>query len=168
MASGANRIHLFEALRNAASFGDGKPQVQTPVFFQVLEGAAGFSLRVVDKKGADLDADYRAFSGIEREILKAFGEVRWSWDAGRVWGEEEFDRSGILLHEHSHLVWMLARSGKVVDADMKPLVFHPDPARCSWWWIWTMPTGPRVISGCAMRTVPRRRWSSCGWLRSRI
>ncbi|VGO22556.1 DEAD/DEAH box helicase [Pontiella sulfatireligans] len=129
MASGANRIHLFEALRNAASFGDGKPQVQTPVFFQVLEGAAGFSLRVVDKKGADLDADYRAFSGIEREILKAFGEVRWSWDAGRVWGEEEFDRSGILLHEHSHLVWMLARSGKVVDADMKPLVFHPDPAR---------------------------------------
>jgi hypothetical protein len=124
----ADRENLFEALKNTASDRTHhKPKENQSVFFQIKEEDAGFVLEVVDKRGIALEADYRAFSGVDRDVLKAFNEVRWSWDATRIWDDSGFDGSGLLLHEHSHLMGLLARSGKVVDEHLKPLDFLSDP-----------------------------------------
>ena len=124
----ADRENLFEALKRSAPYhGGGKSNANPEVFFQIRETDAGFVLQVVDQKGTAVDTDYRVFHGVERDLLKAYDEVRWSWDATRLWDESGFDGTGILLHEHSHLIWLLARSGRVVDAELRPLNFHPEP-----------------------------------------
>ncbi|MDF7798720.1 SNF2-related protein [Pontiellaceae bacterium B1224] len=123
----ADRENLFEALkRSAPHHAGGKSGANSEIFFQIRETDAGFAFQVVDHKGAAVDADYRVFHGVERDLLKAYDEVRWSWDATRLWDETEFDGSGVLLHEHSHLIRLLERSGRVVDRELKPLNFHPN------------------------------------------
>jgi superfamily II DNA or RNA helicase len=124
----AERENLFEALKRTAPYRDsGKSRANPEMYFQIRETDAGFAFQVVDQKGVAVDPDYRVYHGVERDLLKAYDEVRWSWDATRLWDESGFDGSGVLLHEHSHLIWLLARSGRVVDAELKPLNFHPDP-----------------------------------------
>ena len=120
--------NLFEVLRNVSHGSDaGKSRSSQAFLFQLVDSISGYVLRVVDKKGAEVEVDYRGASGVDREILKVFYTIRWSWDATQIWDDSAADESGVLLHEQSHFIWMLARSGKVVDAELNRLEFHAEP-----------------------------------------
>ncbi len=113
--------------RSSSYGGEGNSTANPSVFFQIRETDAGFALQVIDEKGAEAEVDYRLFHGVERDLLKAYDEVRWSWDATRLWGDSELDGAGVLLHEHHHLMGLLAQSRRVVDAARKPLGFQSEP-----------------------------------------
>ena len=123
------QVKLFEALRRVPVQPQAAGAAPSEVLFQLLPGESGCLLRVIDRKGIETAADYRAFSGGERDFLKAYEEIRWAWDEARLWSEEGEAETGVLLHEHSHLVWLLSRCGNTVNARMEPLAFHETPMR---------------------------------------
>ena len=120
------RSHLFDALKRGAPLSSAQgAKSGVPVLFQLQEETGGFLLRLVDRKGAELgEIDYQAYSGTERELLKAFEEVRWSWDDAQIW--DDAGDSGVLLHEAPHLMRLLVRHGAAVNAALEPLTFHPE------------------------------------------
>lgn len=124
-------MNVFDALRRSpeGATGGKRPSKEREIFFQLAEGANGFLLQVVDKKGKPADVDYRAYGGAERELLKAYDDLRWSWDEASLWDEDgDGDPGpGVPLDRYGHLLWMLSRSERVVDEQFSPLSFSPDP-----------------------------------------
>jgi SNF2 family DNA or RNA helicase len=120
---------LFDALRRASDWAPAgrKSRKGQEVFFQLVEGDDGFLLRVVDKRGEMAEVDYRAFGGAERELLKAYDELRWSWDEASLWDEDPAE--GVLLERYPHLLWMLERCEHVVDEQFTPVSFSQEPSR---------------------------------------
>ena len=123
------QVKLFEALRRAPVQTQAVGAAPNEVLFQLIPGESGCLLRVIDRKGVEAVVDYRAFSGVERDVLKAYEEIRWAWDESRLWSEEGEAETGVLLHEHSHLVWLLSRCKNTVNARMDPLTFNESPMR---------------------------------------
>jgi len=117
------RLGLFEALRSvegaAGTTRRGTPQ---ELFFQVKAKEEGCTLRVVNRQGAEVEADYRAFCGPQRELLKALESARAQRADKVIWDEED-EESGVQLAEHSHLLWLLARCDHVVDQKLQTLSF---------------------------------------------
>jgi hypothetical protein len=117
-----NRIGLFEALRSVeGAAGGGRRGVAPPIFFQVSADDDGCSLRVVNRQGGEVAADYRAYCGAQRELLKAIESAQAQDYAKIDW--ERGEEKGLPLAEHSHLLWLLARCDQVVDEKFQTISF---------------------------------------------
>lgn len=120
------RVSLFEALRSTDGLHGGVGRISArAVFFQLYMQDVDCFLRVVDGKGAEISVDYRAFSGVQRELLKAVETAQSNWDENLFWGEA--DNGGLLLADHAHLLWLLARCDNVVDGVFESVAFHEKP-----------------------------------------
>ncbi len=117
-----NRIGLFEALRSVeGAAGGGRRGVAPPIFFQLSADDDGCSLRVVNRQGGEVAADYRAYCGAQRELLKAIESAQAQDYAKIDW--ERGEEKGLPLAEHSHLLWLLARCERVVDEKFQTISF---------------------------------------------
>lgn len=94
-----------------------------PICFQISLDEHGAYLRVVNRKGEEVDADYRAYSGAERGLLKAMETVKErsgfviDWDKPASAGER------VYLAEHDFLLWQLRGMTNLVYEDMRPITF---------------------------------------------
>lgn len=117
---------LFTALRSRPSLSKQAPPAQAaPFYFQLMQRENGVCLRTVDLSGREIELDYQAFSGAPRELLKAYTEIRYGWEEAHLWAEVE-PEAGLLLHEHSQLVWILSRCDNAVNAALEPITFDEE------------------------------------------
>jgi superfamily II DNA or RNA helicase len=113
---------LFEALRSVEGVSGGARRGVAPqLFFQLKAQEEGCYLRVVDRQGVEVATDYRAYCGAQRELLKALDSARSRDDAKIEW--EKGEEQGVLLAEHSPLLWLLARCEQVVDEKFETISF---------------------------------------------
>ena len=118
-----NGSKLFSALRNNQTQNSSiKPSVLAQFYFQIICRDSAVFLKTVDLTGKIVELDYQAFSGAKRELLKAYSETLYSWESTDFWGESNED-DGILLYEHSQLMWILSRCDNVVDFALNPISF---------------------------------------------
>ncbi len=118
-----NGSKLFSALRNnQTQVTAPKNSVSSPFYFQLSWHDSIVTLKTVDLSGTPIELDYQAFSGPQRELLKAYSEVVYGWESVDFWGDSN-DDEGILLHDHSQLLWILSRCDNVVDAALSKISF---------------------------------------------
>ncbi len=116
------RIGLFEALRSVeGAAGGARRGIAPELFFQLSAEEEGCYLRVVNRQGGEVTADYRAYCGAQRELLKALAAAQSRDDEKIEW--ERGEAKGVLLAEHSHLLWLLARCEQVVNENSESLSF---------------------------------------------
>ncbi len=121
------RTNLFEALRCRPGVrGDTKRVSAKQIYFQLVILEGDCFLRVVDWQGFETETDYRIFSGVQRELLKTIESAQIQWNESLVWDSET--KVGLTLHEHSHLIWLLARCGNVVNEAFDPISFIEEQA----------------------------------------
>jgi superfamily II DNA or RNA helicase len=119
------KISLFDALRCPVDkMGKAKRGKAAQLFFQIKATEQGCFLKVVDRQGHEVEADYCVAWGAQRELLKALEAVRTLTDGTVAWEKDE--EQGVPLAEHSHLLWLLARCEGVVDGAMEPLAFSEE------------------------------------------
>ncbi|MFC1467630.1 DEAD/DEAH box helicase [Verrucomicrobiota bacterium] len=117
---------LFATLRNQSAQPKQTPQAQAaPFYFQLMQRESGVCLRTIDLAGHEIELDYQAFSGAQRELLKAYAEIRYGWEEAHLWAEVDAE-AGLLIHEHSQLVWVLSRCDNVVNAAREPITFNEE------------------------------------------
>jgi superfamily II DNA or RNA helicase len=110
---------LFEALRGTRSpLRTAAAPATQDVYFMISCSEGDAHVDVVNKKGKNLDCSYEFSYGAVREALKAMAILKERNTARFHWsGSSE----RLLLAENDHLIALLARTGKLVNAKMRPI-----------------------------------------------
>jgi superfamily II DNA or RNA helicase len=117
--------HFFEHFRRQRSF-DNKARSHPNVFFQIDFDDHGAYLTVVDAKGRPIEANYLAYSGAVRNVLRAIEQIQEKNSFVIDW---EKPPEQIYLADHDHLLTSLRRSGNVIDKDRNALAFAEGEGR---------------------------------------
>jgi SNF2 family DNA or RNA helicase len=117
-------MNLFDQFRRKKLTAE---KVTTPVtdffFFLRYDEEKGFSIATTNEKGVPIEPDYRAFSGVKREILRQLSTIAEQDSFMIEWGSQE---STVWLAEHSHLLWQLRYCDNVINAQKKKVNFSEE------------------------------------------
>ncbi len=116
------KTNFFEHFRRQRTF-ETKSLSNPKIYFQINFDVYGAFLEVVDSKGKPVEANYLAYSGSARNLLRAIEQIKeknsfvidWEKSSGRIY-----------LAEYNFLVSILERTGLAVNQAMKPLSFKKD------------------------------------------
>jgi len=91
------------------------------------ERADGWWVQVVDNQGKPISPNYRAYSGRERDRVKAYQLACAEEEPTFHWGaESEISAPGVAIARQSDLLAALMRSDQLVDDQMRPLSADPE------------------------------------------
>jgi superfamily II DNA or RNA helicase len=91
-------------------------------FFMLSEEGEDWWLQAVDKKGNPVDPNYRAYSGRERDRIKAYQQACTEETIGFHWDTKaNLANDGIVIGRHANLLTTLLDSGQLVDKSLQPL-----------------------------------------------
>jgi SNF2 family DNA or RNA helicase len=113
---------LLRQLRRTTSY-DVAPKAAQAIFFQLCFDEIGAFIRVVNKKGEEVDADYRSYSGTDRTLLKTLATIQERSGFVIDWDKPAKAADHPYLAEHDFLVWQLRGLSNLLDADMRPVSF---------------------------------------------
>ncbi len=127
-ANKPTEVELFEALRRPGRAWLAAPTTATAgeVHFRISLAADGARVEAVDDKGKPWLAGYEYAHGVVRDVLKALAMVRERGATAFAWDKQA---EHVYLDEHDHLIPLLARTGKLVDQQLRPLTLDDQPAR---------------------------------------
>lgn len=113
-------LSLFDSLRRPA-FERTTMSYAGILFFMLGEGDDGWWLQAVDKAGNPVEPNYRAYSGRERDWVKAYQQAYAEEAPEFHWGAQENASGAVTIARQANLLIMLLDSGKLVDERMQPL-----------------------------------------------
>ncbi len=89
------------------------------VFFMICFDQRGLAyVKVVDKKGAEVQTDYRLYTDSLFNVLRAIDKAHEEMRGKITWGESE---ELVFLHEYRWVLYELMRSDHIVDEQMQPI-----------------------------------------------
>lgn len=94
------------------------------ICFQISFDEHGAYVRVVNRKGEEVDADYRAYSGTDRSLLKTLDTIKERNGFVIDWDKPTSAGNRVYLAEHDFLLWQLRGLPNLVDLDLHPIIFH--------------------------------------------
>ncbi len=110
---------IFEHFRRKRSL-ETKTKKQTKVFFQIGFEEHLSYLKVVDAKGEELEFNYLAYSGAERNLLRSIEQIQ---DKDSFVIDWDRPTNQLYLSEHDYLIEQLRLVNNVVDENMRALKF---------------------------------------------
>lgn len=110
---------IFDHFRRKKTF-DGKTRTHAKVYFQIGIDDYGAHLTIVDGKGKPIEANYLAYSGAVRNVLRSVEQIQ---DKNSFLIDWEKPKNAVYLSEHDYLIDQLRRAGNVVNVDQKMLTF---------------------------------------------
>ncbi len=114
---------LLHQLRRTPSTETALKAVQA-VCFQISFDEYGAYLRVVNRKGEEVEADYRAYSGTDRSLLKTLDTIKERNGFVIDWDKPTSIGDRVYLAENDFLLWQLRGLPNLVDIDLRPIAFH--------------------------------------------
>lgn len=115
---------VFSALRRP-SFESSGGDYTGELFYVLSEFSEGWRLLATDRHGIAVDPDYRAYTGRERDQVKAYRVAREAEAPTFHWGLDPIDgpdtERGIDLTRHGEQLAFWASSGRLVDRSMRPI-----------------------------------------------
>ncbi len=110
---------IFNHFRRKKTF-DGKARTHPKIYFQILTDDYGAYLKVVDGKGKPIEANYLAYSGAERNLLRSVEQIQ---DKNSFVIDWEKPSNELYFSEYDYLIEQLRRVENVVNADNQRLTF---------------------------------------------
>lgn len=112
--------NIFETFKRVRDYRTSEPgKSGEEVFFRIVPDAQGRAmLKVTDRKGNGVNADYRHYSGDTFLLLRTIASIRDSMAANLSWGT---GGGGVYLDEQPLLMGRLLRCGRLADAKGRPL-----------------------------------------------
>lgn len=110
---------IFEHFKRKKTF-DGKARTHPKVYFQIDTDDYGAYLTVVDNKGKPIEANYLAYSGATRNLLRSVEEIQ---DKNSFLIDWERPNNQLYLSEHDYLIDQLRNAGQAVNAKNEALSF---------------------------------------------
>ena len=114
-------LSLFDALRRP-HFEQSKSGYTDALQFMLSESADDWWLRAVDKKGQIVHPNYRAYSGRERDRVKAYQLACAEEEPTFQWGtDSDAPTGGVMISRQKDLLTALLNAEQLVDDQMQPL-----------------------------------------------
>ena len=113
---------LLRQLRRSAT-NEGTMRAAEPIFFQLLFDEHGGYLRVINRKGEEVQADYRAYSGHDRTLLKTLDGIEERRGFVIDWDKSEDAAERVYLSEFDFLLWQLRGAKNIVDEHLQSIRF---------------------------------------------
>jgi superfamily II DNA or RNA helicase len=113
---------LLRQLRRSAT-NEGTMRAAEPILFQLLFDEHGGYLRVINRKGEEVQADYRAYSGHDRTLLKTLDGIEERRGFVIDWDKSEDAADRVYLAEFDFLLWQLRGAKNIVDEHLNAIHF---------------------------------------------
>lgn len=114
-------LSLFSALKRP-TFENNTTGYAGAFFFMLSEEDEDWWLQAVDKKGNPVDPNYRAYSGRERDRIKAYQQACMEGALGFHWDiKANSAADGLAIGRYANLLTILLDSEQLVDKNLQPL-----------------------------------------------
>ncbi len=116
---------IFEHFQRQASF-EVPSIASTSIYFQLNFDELGAFLKIVDRKGHEVEVSHLNYSGVLRNVVRILDQINIKNSFLIDWERTE---NRIYLAEHSFLLDLLVQCDNLVDAKMNPIKYHDTPGK---------------------------------------